>query len=167
MVIYGHDISIVCPECVFGDGQHETTRFLLYYMHRYARGRSVIDAGCGTGILGIFANKCGASSVTAIDYDANAIECAEANAKANDADIEVRKTDIKDADIKAEVVTANLARWDAHHHLPYIAELVCDGGMLITTWYKEIPSNELTDRYEVIDHIEGIDYDCYALQITS
>lgn len=163
--MYGYEINISNPPYVFGDGQHETTRFLLYFLNRYVSGKSFIDAGCGTGILSIFASKRGAKSVLAIDCDDNAIECARENAKANNADISVIKADIgKDILSVADVVTANLARGEALYYLPYLSSLVNDGGLLITSWFKELPKDELTQCFEIIDRIEGVEYDCYVLR---
>lgn len=163
--MYGYEISISNPLYVFGDGQHETTRFLLYFLNRYVSGKSFIDAGCGTGILAIFASKRGAKSVIAIDCDDNAIECARENARTNNADISVIKADIgKDILSVADVVTANLARSEALYYLPNLTRLVNDNGLLITTWFKELPKDELTKRFEVIDRIEGVEYDCYVLK---
>lgn len=162
-MLYGHEITIEHPPCVFGDGAHETTRFLLYFLNKYAKGKSVIDAGCGTGILSIFAAKCGAESVTAIDIDDDAIECARANAEANNVSINIIKADINVADLpNADVVVANFARWEALGNFPNIAKLT--RRLLITTWYKELPKDELTNGFEIIDCIEGIDYDAYVLK---
>lgn len=162
-MLYGHDVIISNPPYVFGDGTHETTRFLLYFLNRYAKGRSVIDAGCGTGILSIFAIKCRAESVTAIDVDNDAVECTRANAEANNASINIIKADINIAELSdADIVVANFARWDALGNFPNIAKLT--RRLLITTWYKEMPKDELTNGFEIIDCIEGIDYDCYVLK---
>lgn len=163
--MYGYEISISNPPYVFGDGQHETTRFLLYFLNRYASGKSVIDAGCGTGILSVFASKRGAKSVTAIDYDEYAVNCARTNAEANGVTISVIKADVGlDVLPSADVVTANLARREALYQLPNLTRLVNDNGLLITTWFKELPKDELTKRFEVIDRIEGVEYDCYVLK---
>lgn len=165
-MFYDYDIAINCPPYVFGDGQHETTRFLLYFLNRYARGKSVIDAGCGTGILALFASKCGATSVIAMDCDGNAVECTKANVEANKVNVSVIETDIENGGLpSADIVTANLARWDALHHLPHLKNLINKDGLLITTWYKELPKEALLKHCKVVDHIEGINYDCYVLKI--
>lgn len=162
MNVYNHDIKINSEPFAFGDGAHETTRFLLYFLNKYANGKSVIDAGCGTGILSIFSAKCGAESVTAIDIDDAAIECTRANAEANNVSINIIKADINVADLPtADVVVANFARWEALGNFPNIAKIA--RRLLITTWYKELPTDALSD-YEVIDYIEGVDYDCYVLR---
>lgn len=161
-MLYGYDINIEHPPYVFGDGNHETTRFLLYFLNRYAKGRSVIDAGCGTGILSIFASKCGAN-VTAVDVDDNAVDCTMANVKANGANISVICADISTAELSSsDVVVANFARYDALRILPSITKIT--KRLLITTWYKELPKGELKKDFEIVDCIEGIDYDGYVLK---
>ena len=163
-MFYGYDVLISTPPYVFGDGKHETTRFLLYFLNRYANGKSVMDAGCGSGILSIFASKCGAK-VTAVDCDDNAVDCTLKNAETNNATISVIRADISMADLPLfDIVVANFARYDASMLLPRLASFVKSGGLLLTTWYKELPKEELTIDFEIIDHIEGIDYDCYALK---
>lgn len=159
-MFYGHDITITVPTSVFGDGQHETTRFLLYYLNRYAKGKTVIDAGCGSGILSVFASKCGAT-VTAIDCEKTAIETAKANCLANSVDVNIIHANATDLEITADIVVANFARHEVLCLFPHIAEMAKE--IIITTWYKEVPK-DLLAKYEVIDSIEGIDYDCYVLR---
>lgn len=163
MELYGYEITINNPPYVFGDGTHETTRFLLYFLNRYAEGKSYIDAGCGTGILSIFASKHEATSVTAIDIDDNAIDCARENAEANAVNMDVTKVDIRRHKACADLVTANFARHEALSLLSCVANFVKDGGLLATTWYKKLPKDALL-AFEIIDHIEGVEYDCYVLK---
>ena len=159
MDIYNHQIDITCFPTVFGDGNHETTRFLLYFLKRYAKGRTYIDCGCGTGILSIFASKVGAESVTAVDVDQCAIECATENIQANNAEVSIIHTDVLDLDITADIVTANFAREEALLHIDKIKQI---GNIVITTWFKSLPTDAFADC-TIIDHIEGIEYDCYVL----
>jgi ribosomal protein L11 methyltransferase len=78
-----HDI-IITPKMSFGTGHHATTYLMVKAMEDLNfTGKNVFDFGTGTGILSILAEKCGASSVTAIDNDewsiTNAIENFNAN----------------------------------------------------------------------------------------
>ena len=167
MVVYGHHIAIPTSPDVFGDGNHETTRFLLYFLNRYVEGRTMLDVGCGSGILSVFASKRGALSVTAIDCDSNAIECTKRNTEENGTDITIISADINQPmSLNADIVSANFARWDALDNLPYLEGLVSQNGFLITTWYKELPNGVLEEKFEVVDYIEGIEYDSYVLRKT-
>ncbi len=54
----------------FGTGNHETTSMMLeYILENDFEGKTVLDMGCGTGILGILASMKGAKTITAIDID--------------------------------------------------------------------------------------------------
>jgi len=74
------------PGSSFGTGQHETTALCLELVEKYMQSHpnaSVLDMGCGSGILGIAALALGAKSVFAIDIDENAVNIAIENAKKN------------------------------------------------------------------------------------
>ena len=72
------------PESSFGSGQHETTSLCLESLEYLPlEGVSVLDMGCGSGILGIGALLLGASDVLAVDIDKNAVDIAVKNATLN------------------------------------------------------------------------------------
>ena len=77
------DVDII-PHCAFGAGHHETTGMMIdALMERDLTGCRVLDNGCGTGVLGIFAAKRGADSVIAIDIDDKSVENTLENAARN------------------------------------------------------------------------------------
>ena len=66
---------VIIPHCAFGAGHHETTGMMIdALMERDLSGCRVLDNGCGTGVLGIFAAKRGADTVLAIDIDDQSVE---------------------------------------------------------------------------------------------
>ena len=72
------------PGASFGTGQHETTRLCLAAIDRYLEASgTVIDVGCGSGILAIAAARLGACSVRAVDRDPEAIRVTRENAGSN------------------------------------------------------------------------------------
>jgi ribosomal protein L11 methyltransferase len=76
------------PGSAFGTGAHETTRLMLqqvYALHERASlaGKRLMDLGCGSGILAIYAAKLGAVDVLGLDIDAQAIVVSEENARLN------------------------------------------------------------------------------------
>ncbi len=61
---------IIEPKMSFGTGHHETTHMMIQYLLKNdLSGKSVLDMGCGTGVLAILAEKRGAQPIDAIDYD--------------------------------------------------------------------------------------------------
>ena len=79
------DVNIVLdPGAAFGTGSHPTTRMCLAWLERNVRpGDSVLDYGCGSGILGIAALKLGATSATGVDVDPLALQAARYNSRRN------------------------------------------------------------------------------------
>ncbi len=68
----------------FGTGSHPTTRLCLEWLERnVAAGCTVLDYGCGSGILAIAAARLGAARVAGVDIDPQAVEAARANAERN------------------------------------------------------------------------------------
>ncbi len=75
---------ILDPGMAFGTGSHPTTRLCLEWLERTVKpGHSVLDYGCGSGILAIAAAKLGAARVAGVDIDPQAVEAAKANAERN------------------------------------------------------------------------------------
>jgi len=79
---------VLDPGMAFGTGSHPTTRLCLEWLCQHLPvGASVLDYGCGSGILGIAAAKLGALQVTGIDIDAQALTAARDNAARNEASL--------------------------------------------------------------------------------
>lgn len=71
---------VILPGLAFGTGRHESTKIMIKLMERIdMEGKRVIDLGCGTGILSIFASKLKAKKVFAIDHDFDAVLSAKKN----------------------------------------------------------------------------------------
>lgn len=76
------------PGLTFGTGSHPTTRLCMEWLEQSVKpGQSVLDYGCGSGILAILAQKCGANPVVGIDIDPQAVESARQNSERNRADV--------------------------------------------------------------------------------
>ncbi|MGN6231783.1 MAG: 50S ribosomal protein L11 methyltransferase [Trinickia sp.] len=72
------------PGLAFGTGSHPTTRLCMEWLEESVTpGQSVLDYGCGSGILAILANKCGAAPVVGVDIDPQAVESARLNSERN------------------------------------------------------------------------------------
>lgn len=76
------------PGLAFGTGSHPTTRLCMEWIEQHVKpGQSMLDYGCGSGILAILAQKCGANPVIGIDIDPQAVESARHNSERNRASV--------------------------------------------------------------------------------
>ncbi len=106
------------PGMAFGTGTHPTTQLCLVAIEDYLQtGQSVIDIGCGSGILSIAAAKLGAGQVLAIDIDSVALQNARKNIELNDAtdivmlshgSLDLLLQEIPSARVPAHLVVANI-----------------------------------------------------------
>ncbi len=105
---------VLDPGAAFGTGSHPTTRLVLGWLEREVRGgETVLDYGCGSGILAIAALRLGAARATGVDIDPLALEAARYNASANAVRLEVlaaESTLAIDADITVANILANPLR---------------------------------------------------------
>ncbi|MCL4289355.1 MAG: 50S ribosomal protein L11 methyltransferase [Thermoleophilia bacterium] len=83
---------VIDPGQAFGTGAHATTRLCLELLAEQGRG-SLLDLGCGSGVLAIAAVRLGFGPVVALDDDPAAVEAARANARANGVDVQIRLAD--------------------------------------------------------------------------
>jgi ribosomal protein L11 methyltransferase len=84
----GTVVVTIDPGRAFGTGGHATTRLCLELLQS-VEPSSLLDVGCGSGVLSIAAAKLGFSPVTAVDVDEVALETTQANAAANGVDVDV------------------------------------------------------------------------------
>jgi ribosomal protein L11 methyltransferase len=100
---------VIDPGRAFGTGGHPTTRLCLELLAELEPG-SLVDAGCGSGVLAVAAAKLGFSPVIALDHEAAAVEATERNAAANAVELEARLVDALTEDIPAaEILVANVS----------------------------------------------------------
>jgi len=108
----GEKVIEIDPGMAFGTGSHPTTCMCIKHLEKYMKpGMSVLDVGCGTGILSIAAAKMGAGDILAVDLDPEAVTSTENNAKLNNClDImTIKEGDLtKGLNYKADIVVANL-----------------------------------------------------------
>jgi ribosomal protein L11 methyltransferase len=99
---------VVDPGRAFGTGSHPTTRACIELLAAQARG-SVLDAGCGSGVIAVAAARLGFSPVLAVDRDPVAVEVTLETARRNRAEIEAWAADVLTAELPAvELVVANI-----------------------------------------------------------
>ncbi|MEQ8199960.1 MAG: 50S ribosomal protein L11 methyltransferase [Syntrophomonadaceae bacterium] len=131
----GEVIVNIDPGMAFGTGIHASTRFCLRFLDQYVHGgESIIDAGCGSGILSIAAVKLGAAGVFAMDIDELAVRIARENIALNGLTdkIEVQAGDIV-ANLRArqvDMVLANITAEVVVELIPEAAGVIKSGGYL-------------------------------------
>lgn len=134
---------VLDPGLLFGTGSHATTRMCLEALERFAAaGKTALDLGCGSGILGIAAVVLGCESVTAVDIDEKAQEIVPANAALNGCAerIRVRSGDLTtDAHLRAglgggyDIVLANIVADVILSLAPHIRPFMSVGGVFIAS----------------------------------
>jgi ribosomal protein L11 methyltransferase len=101
---------VIDPGRAFGTGAHPTTRLCVELLARRPRG-SVLDVGCGSGVLAIAAAKLGFSPVVAIDKEEQAIDATRRNAAASGVHVDARCADALVAELPAaDQALANITR---------------------------------------------------------
>ena len=119
------------PGLAFGTGSHPTTRLCLRWLDaNLAGGETVLDYGCGSGILAIAALKLGAGSAIGVDIDAQAVQASRDNAGAN----RVRADFFLPDDIRLaqyDVVVANILTNPLRALAPLLANATRPGGRIV------------------------------------
>ena len=135
------------PGLAFGTGSHPTTHLCLEWLAAELPERaSVLDYGCGSGILAIAAAMLGAQDVTGVDIDEQAVQATRDNASANK--VKVRSLLPDDlVDGLYDVVVANILSNPLKVLAPMLAGRVRSGGQLILSGVLERQSQEVAAAY--------------------
>ena len=133
----------ITPHCAFGAGHHETTSMMIEGLleaqeQRYfAQERHVLDMGCGTGVLGIMAKKCGATNVVAVDIDDKSVANSIENAEANNVVLDVRLGSTP-PDGAFDLILANIHRNILVEQMPAYAKVLnASGEVWLSGFYAE------------------------------
>lgn len=124
---------IIQPKMSFGTGHHATTYLMIQQMMDMDfQEKKVLDMGCGTSVLAIYAKKKGASDVLGIDIDEWAVENSRENAERNNTPMRV---ELGTADNlgqeKFEIILANINRNILISDIPRYVEVLEPGGSLL------------------------------------
>jgi ribosomal protein L11 methyltransferase len=122
---------ILDPGLAFGTGSHPTTWQCLRWLDAHLTpGGSVLDYGCGSGVLAIAAKRLGAGQAVAVDIDPAALEATRANAAANAANITVACADCVPPGPYG-LVLANILAGPLILLAPLLARLAIPGGQIV------------------------------------
>jgi ribosomal protein L11 methyltransferase len=134
----GVEAIVIDPGRAFGTGAHATTRLTLELLQEL-RPASLLDVGCGSGVLSIAAARLGFAPVVALDVDATAVEVTLANARVNGVEVAARLGDaLVDELPDTEVVVANVALDVVERLLPRLR-----AGRLVASGYLERDAPQL------------------------
>lgn len=113
------------PGMAFGTGRHESTRLMMKLIRDAdLEGKRVLDLGCGSGLLSLYARLKGAKHVYAVDNDLDAVLSAQKNVLLNESSgVEIVCADLKDVRGRYDVVLANLDIRTFSLHSTHINEL--------------------------------------------
>ncbi|MFM5577882.1 50S ribosomal protein L11 methyltransferase [Aeromonas veronii] len=138
------------PGLAFGTGTHPTTALCLQWLDGLdLTGKTVVDFGCGSGILGIAALKLGAARVIGIDIDPQAIQASRDNAARNGVadQIELYLPADQPQDVEADVVVANILAGPLRELAPLIAGHGKPGSLMALSGVLESQAPELETIY--------------------
>ena len=121
----------------------------------FGQERHVLDMGCGTGVLGIMAKKCGATHVVAVDIDDKSVTNTLENAQANEVEIDVHLGSTP-PDGSFDLILANIHRNILIEQMPAYAKILkADGEVWLSGFYKEDIHHLLEKAQTVgLQHIE-------------
>src|SRR3990170_5747661 len=135
------------PGVAFGTGSHPTTRLCLQWLERYVRGgETVLDYGCGSGILAIAAMKLGAARAAGVDIDPAAVRAAKGNAGRNRVACEFSDTKSPLA-FETDIVVANILANPLKLLAPLLAGYVRAGGRIALSGILAHQQQEVEDGY--------------------
>lgn len=138
---------ILDPGMAFGTGSHPTTRLCLEWLEReVTAGCSLLDYGCGSGILAIAAARLGAGKVAGVDIDSQAVEAARANAERNGVSALFADSDQPVAG-EYDVVVANILSNPLRVLAPAICAHVRSGGRLALSGILREQATEIIGIY--------------------
>ncbi len=138
---------IITPKMSFGTGHHQTTYLMLkQQMQIDHRGKQVMDAGCGTGILSIMASKREAKQIEAFDIDEWSVTNGEENALVNGCpNIRIRQGKIFELKFenKFDIILANINRNILLDEMNYYSNELIIGGLLLLSGFYEKDIDDL------------------------
>lgn len=139
---------IIEPKMSFGTGHHETTYLIAKRLLDLSlENKSILDMGCGTGILAILAKKKKCGNILAIDNDGWAYTNCIENCQRNHVDIEVVLGDAHDIkNNKFDVIIANINRNILLRDMHIYADALNDKGLLLLSGFFMVDKNILMEQ---------------------
>lgn len=172
---HGRAVLNLEPGLAFGTGSHPTTRLCLEMLEDYINPAStVLDVGCGSGILSIAALLLGAKSAFGVDIDKLAVKTALANAKENGFEPPVFNAVSgnlsENVSGKYSVIVANIVADVIMEFTPQAVEFLKDGGVFITggiidSRVEEVKTCFYEHGFDIVEHREAKGWNVFVCKI--
>ncbi len=147
---------VINPKMAFGTAHHETTALMIEYLlekHDSLKGRSVLDMGCGTGVLAILAAMEGAAEVMAVDNDTWSVESTRENIQVNatpNVNVVLGDASVLPREETFDIILANINKNILLNDMPVYEKALKKGGaILFSGFYKD-------DLKDIRDKAEGL-----------
>ena len=152
-----NDPQAIClavdPGLAFGTGSHPTTHLCLLWLeqHTQLRNQTLLDYGCGSGILAIAAAKLGCTAVVGTDIDPQAIVAAQSNAQINQVDIQFVLPNEGAVELapeaKYDIVMANILANPLQVLAPALVNKIRPGGQIVLSGVLARQADEVIATY--------------------
>lgn len=148
------------PGLAFGTGTHPSTALCLRWLDGLdLRRRTVIDYGCGSGVLAVAAALLGAEQVWAVDIDAQAETATRANAVRNGVAGRVHVGNPASVSAQqAEILVANILAGPLIALAPHLHDLLVDGGRLALAGILDRQSQDVADAYQPYFQLDAAEH---------
>lgn len=142
------------PGLAFGTGTHPTTAMCLHELDKMdLQDKTVLDYGCGSGILAIAALLLGAKSAVAVDIDPQALLATRANAKRNHITNDILHLYLAgdEPDLKADIVIANILAGPLVELAPQLSAMTATNGEIILSGLLNEQQQAVTAHYNMFN----------------
>lgn len=142
---------LIQPEMAFGTGHHATTALMTdFLIQMNVKGKSIIDFGCGTGILSIISEKEGAGKILAIDNDSRAVASTGKNIRLNHCNrITVKKGTLQSIrNEKSDMILANITKNTILRYLKAMGNILNKDGSVICSGFRPEDFSDIEHSFQ-------------------
>ena len=149
-----NDPNAVClavdPGLAFGTGSHPTTKLCMQWLeeHPDLASKTLLDYGCGSGILAIAAKRLGCGDALGVDIDPQAVISAKDNAERNEVTVDFRLPEEDSTHSQHDVVVANILANPLQVLAPALCQRIAPNGHIVLSGILERQAQEVIASYE-------------------